>query len=82
MNQPTIAAKNPIAVELKAGETYHFCTCGNSASQPFCDGSHKGTGFAPKAFVAEKDGAAHLCQCKHTANAPYCDGSHAQLAGD
>lgn len=82
MNQPTIAAKHPIAVELKAGETYLFCTCGDSAGQPFCDGSHKGKGFAPKAFVAEKDGTAHLCQCKHTGNAPYCDGSHARIPGD
>ena len=46
----------PIPVELKAGEEYYFCTCGKSANQPFCNGSHKGTGFTPKAFVAEEDG--------------------------
>ena len=67
-------------VERRSGETYHFCTCGHSATQPFCDGSHGGTGFRPQAFTAEKDGKAFLCQCKHTANAPFCDGSHGKLS--
>ena len=76
MSEPTIAAKNPVKVELEAGKTYYYCTCGKSAGQPFCDGSHKGSDFAPKAFTAENSGPAWLCQCKHTANAPYCDGTH------
>jgi len=79
MSDPTIAAKNPVKVELEAGKTYYFCTCGKSATQPFCDGSHKGSEFAPKAFTAGKAGPAWLCQCKHTANAPYCDGTHKTL---
>ncbi|MDB4657966.1 CDGSH iron-sulfur domain-containing protein, partial [Verrucomicrobiales bacterium] len=53
-----------------------------SANQPFCDGSHKGTNFAPKSFVAEEDGEAYLCQCKQTANAPFCDGKHAKIPAD
>jgi len=77
--KPKIAAKKPVAVELKAGQKYHFCTCGESANQPFCDGSHQGTGFTPQAFTAEKDGEAYLCQCKYTSNPPYCDGTHARL---
>ncbi len=77
--QPHIAAKNPVKVELEAGKKYFFCTCGQSDNQPFCNGAHKGSGFAPKAFVAEKDGPAFLCQCKQTNNAPFCDGSHKQL---
>ena len=76
---PTIAAKAPVKVELEAGKKYFFCTCGKSGGQPFCDGSHKGTSFSPKAFVAEKDGPAFLCQCKHTGNAPFCDGSHKEV---
>lgn len=79
MNKPTIAAKNPIKVTLEAGKDYFFCTCGKSAQQPFCDGSHKGSGFAPQRFTAEKSGEAWLCQCKHTANPPYCDGYHKRL---
>jgi CDGSH-type Zn-finger protein len=77
--KPTVADTKPIAVNLKAGEEYYFCTCGKSASQPFCDGSHKGTGFSPKPFTAEQDGEAWLCQCKQTGTPPYCDGSHKKV---
>ena len=80
--QPKIAAAAPIAAPLEAGKQYAFCTCGHSANQPFCDGSHKGTGFAPQMFTAEKDGDAYLCQCKHSGNAPFCDGSHSKLPTD
>ncbi|MGI9244227.1 MAG: CDGSH iron-sulfur domain-containing protein [Verrucomicrobiales bacterium] len=79
MNEPKIAAKQPAGVELEAGKTYYYCTCGESGNQPFCDGSHGDSGFQPKAFTAEKDGKAFLCQCKHSSNAPFCDGSHSKL---
>ncbi len=79
MSTPKIAATSPIAVTLEEGKRYAFCVCGESNEQPFCDGSHKGTGFAPKVFTAEKSGEAYLCRCKHTGNAPYCDGSHSRL---
>ena len=77
---PTIADNKPAVADLTAGEEYHWCACGRSSNQPFCDGSHVGTDFTPKAFTAETDGAAHLCACKRTGNAPYCDGSHAQIS--
>ncbi|MDV7143592.1 glutamate synthase-related protein [Tropicimonas sp. TH_r6] len=83
---PIISAKFPKKVELEAGKEYYWCRCGMSKNQPFCDGSHAGTGLAPMKFTAEKDGAAALCQCKASANAPFCDGTHASLgdfeAGD
>ncbi|MFT5470540.1 MAG: glutamate synthase domain-containing protein 2/CDGSH-type Zn-finger protein [Verrucomicrobiales bacterium] len=82
MSSPIVADNKPIPVELKAGEEYYFCTCGKSANQPFCDGSHSGTEFTPKAFTAEEDGEAYLCRCKQTANAPFCDGTHAQISDD
>lgn len=80
--KPTIASNKPVSVDLKAGEEYYFCTCGKSANQPFCDGSHKGTEFTPKPFTAEETGEAYLCQCKQTANAPFCDGTHAKVPAD
>jgi len=82
MTKPRIAARTPVAVELKAGKEYHWCSCGRSKNQPFCDGSHQGTDFTPVAFTPDEDGEAHLCRCKHTGNPPYCDGSHAGLKDD
>ena len=79
MTSPVTAQKSPIAVELEAGKTYYYCTCGKSAGQPFCDGSHKGTDFTPHAFTADTSRTAYLCACKHSGNQPFCDGAHKAL---
>ena len=76
MDEAHIAARAPKKVPLHGGQDYWFCTCGHSADQPFCDGAHKGKGFAPLKFTAEKDGEAWLCQCKRTKRSPFCDGTH------
>ena len=76
MAAPRIADNAPARVELESGERYAFCVCGRSANQPFCDGSHKGTGLSPHLFTAEASGTFALCCCKQTSNAPFCDGSH------
>ncbi len=78
MSKPTIARKTPEMVELEAGKKYAWCACGNSKSQPFCDGSHKGTEFSPVMFEAQ-GGTKAMCMCKHSDNKPYCDGSHGKL---
>ncbi|MEQ9144740.1 MAG: CDGSH iron-sulfur domain-containing protein [Parvibaculaceae bacterium] len=79
MDEPVIAAKEPARVEVKVGETYWWCRCGRSKSQPFCDGSHEGTAFEPMEYKADKDRALFFCQCKHTKKAPLCDGAHNEL---
>lgn len=66
----------PIEVAVEAGRTYYWCSCGRSARQPFCDGAHKGSGMAPKAFTAKESGTVWLCVCKRTKDQPFCDGSH------
>ncbi|SMH51401.1 MULTISPECIES: CDGSH iron-sulfur domain-containing protein [Cyanophyceae] len=78
MAKPTIAAKKPMTLELEAGD-YFWCACGQSADQPFCDGSHKGTEFKPQKFTLEEKKKVTLCLCKHTQDPPFCDGSHAKL---
>ena len=78
-HEPRIADTRPAPVELEAGRTYYWCTCGRSKDQPFCDGSHKGTDFTPVAYKAEKTGTAYLCGCKRTSDKPMCDGSHNSL---
>lgn len=68
--------KQPYETQLEAGETYYWCRCGRSQSQPFCDGSHQGTDIEPVAFTAEVSKTVYLCGCKKTADMPFCDGSH------
>ena len=82
MSKPIIADNKPVKVTLSKGQEYHFCTCGRSKSQPFCDGSHVGTSFTPRVIVSDEDGEAYLCACKHTANAPFCDGTHKQFTDE
>jgi CDGSH-type Zn-finger protein len=74
-----IAGRRPIAVSVEAGKSYWWCACGRSKTQPFCDGSHKGTGFAPVEFKAEQAGEVKFCACKQTGNRPRCDGTHKRL---
>lgn len=74
-----IAQKAPYPVEVTEGKTYYWCACGRSRNQPFCDGSHQGTGFEPVAFTAEKTETTYFCGCKRTANQPFCDGTHKSL---
>lgn len=76
---PIAAQKAPYSVDVQAGKTYYWCACGRSAKQPFCDGTHKGTGLAPLAHTATADGKAWFCGCKATSKAPMCDGSHKNL---
>ena len=76
---PKIAQKAPIPVDVTAGKTYFWCTCGQSANQPFCDGSHKETSFTPMKYEAAEDKKLFFCCCKATSNAPLCDGSHNAL---
>lgn len=79
MSEPKMAAKAPIPIEVEAGQSYFWCSCGQSANQPFCDGSHKGSEFTPQKWTAEEDGKKFFCACKKTGKQPFCDGSHAKL---
>jgi CDGSH-type Zn-finger protein len=79
MEQPVIAQKSPYQVDVEAGKNYFWCACGRSKTQPFCDGSHKGTGLTPVQFKAEESKTVWLCGCKQTKGRPMCDGTHKSL---
>ena len=79
MSEPVVAQTSPYGVEVEAGQDYWWCACGKSDDQPFCDGSHRGTGFSPVQYTAEKSEKVWLCGCKKTGDVPQCDGSHNTL---
>lgn len=78
MAKGKVAGKMPAVLELEPGE-YHWCKCGLSQNQPYCDGSHEGTEFRPVKFVVEAKKRFALCQCKQTDGDPFCDGTHKDL---
>ncbi len=79
MSNPNMPQKAPYPVEVEAGKKYWWCACGRSKSQPFCDGSHKGTPLSPVEFTAEKSEKVWFCGCKRSGEPPLCDGSHRKL---
>ena len=79
MTDPVIAQKAPLGVDVEEGKSYWWCSCGLSKEQPFCDGSHKGTGLEPMKYSAEKSATVYFCGCKNTKGLPLCDGTHSKL---
>ena len=79
MEKATRASDTPIAVDVEAGKDYWWCACGLSKSQPFCDGSHKGTEFSPAKVEITEAKQVAWCMCKHSQNGAHCDGSHKRL---
>ncbi len=76
MSEAIIAQKSPMLEDLEAGKRYFWCACGRSKSQPFCDGSHKGTEFSPVKYETAESEKVYFCCCKQTNNPPFCDGTH------
>src|ERR1700722_11049539 len=67
MSEPHVFQKSPIVQKVEPG-TYWWCACGRSKGQPFCDGSHKGTGLGPTKVEITEAKTVAWCGCKHSAN--------------
>lgn len=69
----------PYAVRVKAREIYHWCSCGESQTQPWIDGNCKCSkhedGFRPRLYTTNKDGVRLLCGCKSCFDRPVFDGT-------
>ena len=65
-------------INVEAGKSYWWCACGRSKSQPFCDGSHKGTEFVPQEWKARRARNVAL-RLQALAHQPLCDCSHKKL---
>lgn len=78
MSQPNICQRSPLVQKTEPG-TYWWCDCGLSKSQPFCDGSHKGTEFSPTKVEITEAKQVAWCLCKHSKTGAFCDGSHKQV---
>ncbi|KJE91133.1 zinc finger CDGSH-type domain-containing protein [Capsaspora owczarzaki ATCC 30864] len=82
-----VAQAEPFPIDVVAGKTYSWCTCGHSNKQPLCDGIHKKFNEQlPEEhrrkslkFVPAQAETLWLCGCKQTATPPYCDGSHVNI---
>lgn len=64
---------DPYLVKVERKKVYWYCNCGGSKTQPWCDGSHKGTGIKPIMYVPNTNGYKLLCGCKQSFSKPFCD---------
>lgn len=78
MEEPKIYQKKPIVETVPPGK-YAWCACGRSEKQPYCDGSHKGTGIKPVYIEINEEKKLAWCGCKQSKAMPFCDGTHSKL---
>ena len=77
MAEPKSSQEFPYVKEETAG-TKAWCACGQSATQPYCDGAHQrlNTGISPVVVNIEAPKKVAWCGCRRTKKPPFCDGSH------
>jgi len=79
MAEPVVAQTFPYKTDVEEEKSYTWCACRRSANQPFCDGSHAGTGITPKTYTATETKSVRFCGCKASKTGAICDGAHNNL---
>lgn len=77
-DEPVIVSKQCKVMNLYP-DTYHYCACGRTDDEPFCDGSHSETSLKPKRFKISEPTTVTICLCRHSKTLPYCDGTHTRI---
>lgn len=66
----------PYKEKVNAFETYQWCSCGESVTQPWCDDvGCKGTKFVPMTYVPRHTGTILFCGSKHSPSRPIFNGT-------
>mmetsp|Transcript_2844 Transcript_2844/g.7370 ORF Transcript_2844/g.7370 Transcript_2844/m.7370 type:complete len:160 (-) Transcript_2844:107-586(-) len=82
---PSTPKIGPYQVPVEEKTVYHFCTCGESASQPWCEAPGARCGkmadFVPKVHIPGSTKSEHFCGCKK-APTELCNGTCIILYAD
>jgi len=70
----------PYNVYVEDNKVYHWCTCGESTTEPWCDDAPNAErcrtrGFVPDPCIPKYKGTKAMCGCKHSSMRPYCNGT-------
>ena len=79
---PRLAACEPAEIQVEAGKTYKWCSCGLTKIEPWCDNTHRdiaGTPFKSIKVLFDKPQVVWFCQCKQTKTPPFCDETHKRV---
>lgn len=79
---PRMSSNEPAEIEVQAGKVYKWCSCGLTATEPYCDNSHRkieGKPFRSIKVVFDKPQMVRFCQCRKTKTPPFCDDSHLHI---
>lgn len=71
---------HPYKVQCEAGRVYHWCSCGECRTQPWCEDNGgpagcRSRGFAPVMYEPQHDGTKLMCGCKQCTSAPLFNGT-------
>lgn len=77
-----MAKDEPAEIKVEAGKIYKWCSCGLTATEPFCDNAHReieGKPYRSIKVLFTESQTVSFCQCKMTKTPPFCDDSCKKL---